>query len=334
MIIGYMRNELKPTHFHLISTLISKAKGIDVLYFNAKDVDMKNEKINGRMLIDDKWVRVEKDIPKVIDVSAFCVRHREVVKYLRDKAFLTDDLKHRLSKEKLQNILSKEEAFSKYTIPSKRIENYKDISEFVEKYGKIVIKPVYSSRGRGVYIVTKKEDKYIVGIQKEESVLTSCEFQNLYIEEIKGTAHVVQKAMISRALSGDPFDCRIHLEKNGKGNWRVLDISVRIGIGQKVISNVGYGGGRAKVEPFLEMNYGDKWEKVHENLKATGLKIARRIERARKTKLMTLGLDVGIDPEGNLFIFEANSAPAVDIIKSEIALTRANYYKYLLENHS
>ena len=64
------------------------------------------------------------------------------------------------------------------------------------------------------------------------------------------------------------------------------------------------------------------------------MKIARRIERARKTKLMTLGLDVGIDPEGNLFIFEANSAPAVDIIKSEIALTRANYYKYLLENHS
>src|SRR5699024_12319380 len=115
---------------------------------------------------------------------------------------------------------------------------------------------------RRIYIINKKEYKYIIGIQKEESVLTSCEFQNLYIEEIKGTAHVVQKAMISRALSGDPFDCRIHLEKNGKGNWRVLDISVRIGIGQTVISNVGYGGGRARVEPFLEMTYGEKWAEV------------------------------------------------------------------------
>src|SRR5699024_1705832 len=78
--------------------------------------------------------------------------------------------------------------------------------------------------------------------------------------------------------------------------------------------------------------YGDTWEDILEELNEFGLKLAKRIEKTRKTKLMTLGLDVGIDPEGNLFIFEANSAPGVSTIKSEVALTRADYYKYLLDN--
>jgi len=334
MIVGYMRNASKPTHFSTVSTLISKAKGIDLLYFNAKDVDMENDKINGRMLINDEWVRVEKDIPKVIDISAFCVRHKEVVNYLRGRAYLTGDLKHRLSKEKLQRVMSEDDSLSKYTIPSGMLESFEELNKFIEEYGEIVIKPVYSRRGRGVYIIKKQDDNYYVGIQLEDMTLDIAELKELYEKEIKSTPHIIQKAMTSRTPSGDPFDCRVHLEKNSKGKWRVLHISARIGIGQKVISNISYGGGRAKIEPFLEMNYGDKWESIHEELKSFSLKLARKIERVRKTELMTLGLDVGIDPEGNLFIFEANSAPGADVIKSEVALSRANYYKYLLNKHA
>src|SRR5699024_10908648 len=129
-------------------------------YFNAKDVDMENDKINGGMLINDEWVRVEKDIPKVIDISAFCVRHKEVVNYLRGRAYLTDDLKHRLSKEKLQRVMSEDDSLSKYTIPSGMLESFEELNKFIEEYGEIVIKPVYSRRGRGVYIIKKQDDNY------------------------------------------------------------------------------------------------------------------------------------------------------------------------------
>lgn len=333
MLIGYMRNASKPTHFSTVSTLISKAKGIDILYFNAKDVDMENDKINGRMLIDDEWVRVEKDIPKVIDMTAFCVRHKEVVSYLRERSFLTDNLKHRLSKEKLQEVMSEDEELSKYTIPSKRIKEFDDIKKFIDEYGLVVVKPIYSRQGKGVYVLGKDNGKITIGAQREKKIISIGKLEKMYNDEIKGVPHIVQKSMTSRNSNGDPFDCRIHLEKNSKGNWRVVNTSVRVGIGQSIISN-GDGSGRVKIKPFLQSNYADKWESIHEELNSFGLTLARKIEKVRKTELMTLGLDVGIDPEGNLFIFEANSAPGVSTIKSEVALTRANYYKYLLEKHS
>lgn len=328
-----MRNASKPTHFSTVSTLISKAKGIDLLYFNAKDVDMENDKINGRMLINDEWVRVEKDIPKVIDISAFCVRHKEVVNYLRGRAYLTDDLKHRLSKEKLQRVMSEDDSLAGYTIPSKRIESFDDITKYIDEYRQIVVKPIYSRQGKGVFVIGKDGSGLTIGAQREKERISIEKLERIYDKDIKGIPHIVQKSMTSRTLNGDPFDCRIHLEKNGKGNWRNINTSVRVGIGQSIISN-GDGSGRIQIKPFLQSNYGDTWEDILEELNEFGLKLAKRIEKTRKTKLMTLGLDVGIDPEGNLFIFEANSAPGVSTIKSEVALTRADYYKYLLDKHS
>lgn len=328
-----MRNFKNPPHISEVTAMLCKSAGIDLVYFNAKDIDVENNKINGRMLVGEKWVRVKTGIPKVIDISAFCVKHKREVNYLRNKSHLTDNLKKRISKNELQDTLRQDEKLSDYIIPTRRIESFKDIDDFIKRYGEIVIKPIYSRLGMGVYIIKPNDKDFTVGILQQEKNITYKELETLYNSEIKDKPHIIQKAMTSRTNSGDPFDCRVHLEKDGFGGWEVLNISARIGIGQKVISNISYGGGRAKIEPFLQNNYGDQWEDIHKNLNDFGLGVAKKMEKVRETELMTLGLDVGVDPDGNIFIFEANSAPGTDIIKSEVALTRTKYYKYLFKKY-
>src|SRR5690625_765059 len=334
LIVGYMRNFSEPRHIAEVTAMLCKFMGIDFLYMNANDVDMENHKVFGRMLVNDKWVRVEEDIPSVIDLSPFCYKHKKVISYLRERSFLTDNLKHKLSKSKLQTVLENDRDLSKYSIPTRRLNSFGDLLSSIREHKEDVVKPVYSRHGRGVYIISKRRRKFIVGIQKREKVLSKRRFKKLYKNEMTAKLHVVQKSIISKTKTGDPFDCRVHLEKNGEGEWIIIKIIARIGIGQKVIANVNYGGGRSEIIPFLKANYPANWENIHAELKALGLSLARKIEEVRKTELMTLGLDVGIDRKGNLFVFEANSAPGTEIIKSEVALTRAGYYRFLLEKYS
>lgn len=87
------------------------------------------------------------------------------------------------------------------------------------------------------------------------TVLHKAAFQSLYEEIFSDNRYVVQKYIQSRTWQGDPFDCRIHLEKNGNGHWRIIKKSIRIGIGQKVISKVNQGGGVSDCKAFLAANF-------------------------------------------------------------------------------
>lgn len=333
MIVGYMRNYKKPPQIAKLVAIISKFKGIDLVYFNHKKVDMKNNKINGQLLLGDEWVDVKVDIPKVIDVSPFCHKHRKVIRYLRRKSYLTDDSKNRLSKERLQDALAKDKKFAKHIIATTHLKSYRSLMSFIKKHKEVVVKPVYSRRGQGVYIIKRQKKDYLIGYQQEEKVVSANELKELFNNKFAEKRHIVQKYVESRNENGDPFDCRIHLEKNGKGDWEVVKIISRIGIGQKVIANVNYGGGRAEIIPFLKMNYRDNWEEIHTNLEVLGLSLANKIEEIRETSLMTMGLDIGIDKEGKLYIFEANSAPSTTVIKADVAMVRTDYYKYLLKKY-
>lgn len=63
MIVGYMRNLKKPDSLARTTSLIAKSYGIELLYMNPADVDIKKKKVYGRLLVNNKWVDKETDIP-------------------------------------------------------------------------------------------------------------------------------------------------------------------------------------------------------------------------------------------------------------------------------
>ncbi|WP_449355758.1 YheC/YheD family protein [Virgibacillus natechei] len=137
--------------------------------------------------------------------------------------------------------------------------------------------------------------------------------------------------MHSKTIKGDPFDCQIRLEKIGKRKWEVVINLVRIGTGQKVASNIMQGGSISTLEPFLKSNYLNKWEPIRDSIIEVGKTFPSKIEELYNQELHSMGIDVGIDKYGKLYLFESNNAPGVDGAWGEIAMVKCDYYKYMLD---
>lgn len=334
MIIGFMRNQIVPPYMAKLTALLSKGQGIDIIYLNPKDVDMENKTVKGKMFLNNQWVTVETDLPKIIDISQYCynIKNREVMAFLRSQTFLTDNGLNRLSKDKLQEKLREDGEFTEILIPTKKVTSFNSIIEFLEEYGQVVLKPVHGERGKGIYILSRNKEKYVLGHLTREQSITEKQLISFFDQVIKDKKYILQKYIASRTKNGDPFDCRVHVEKNGNGKWVSAKNFIRIGIGQKVISNVNQGGGISNLQPFLKANFGEeKWKKISGKIDRLARTLPYKIEELRGTHVMSIGLDIGIDSDGSLYLFEANGAPTTAPLRAEAAMLRVEYYKYIID---
>ena len=336
MIVGFLRKANTPGHMAKLLAIMCKHEGIDLVYFTPENVSIETGKINGKMLIHREWINVETNLPKFIDINPnFLInkKYHGVMKYLKSNTLLSSDKRVPLPKDELYRFKN-DPYVSRYLIPTENIESMENIKSFVDMYEKVVIKPIRSSQGKNVFILAKEGSKFVLGKNKEEKILSEREFENFFWKQINSNGYIVQKYITSRNKQGDPFDCRIHVEKNGKGKWANPRNFIRIGVGQKVISNVNQGGGISNIRKFLKSNYGHNWEVIYNEIRKLAQILPYKIEEMLKKKYMTFGFDIGIDEKGDLYIFEVNSFPIVSPMKSEIAMVRSRYYKYVLENNA
>ncbi|GAB3058657.1 YheC/YheD family protein [Virgibacillus ainsalahensis] len=334
MLVGIMTNFNKPTKLAKFTTLISKSYNIDVIYLRSKDVNIENDTVKGKMLINNKWVEKETNIPPFIDIAPYCFKrkNKEITDYLKDKTFLSDDRTNVLTKQRLQNLLKKDPEFSHLVIPTYKLTSLDEMHDSLKKYSKIVLKPIKGLRGRGIYVLEAEGEKYTLGYNKEKRVLNKEELAGFFKESIEHKGYILQQYVSSRTLQGDPFDCRIHVEKDQEGKWVSARNYIRIGIGQKVISNVNQGGGIANPEPFLKANFGEQWKEINKKLNELAVTLPYRVEQLRGTHIMSLGMDIGIGQDGKLYLFEVNDGPDTSAVIAEVAYLRSNYYKYILRN--
>jgi len=334
MYVGFMHNYKKPPQLVELITMASKHHNIDIIYMRPMDVDMERDVVRGRVLENNKWVERETEIPAFIDISPYCFKrkNKSVTDYLKEKTFLSDNRYNVLTKEKLQEKLKEDENFSHLVIPTENVESIKDIKSYLDKYSTIVLKPLRGIQGKGVFILSKEQEHYRIGHYTNEMQVDDGGLMNFYNENIKSRSYIMQKHIKSRSRQGDPFDCRVHVEKNEEGKWASAKNYIRIGIGQTVISNVNQGGGIADPVQFLTANFGEMGKEINEKLEQLAVTLPYKIEELRDTHIMSLGIDVGIDTDGKLYLFEVNDGPATAKIKGEVALRRSNYYKFVLEN--
>lgn len=328
-----MRTFKNPTRMATALAIACKTQGIDLLYFHPSDVDILKGKVHGKVYIENKWNKITTDIPKFVDVNHFCYRKRykEVMDFLGKSTRLSESNLNRVNKMKLQNALKKDKEYAHLVIPTKRITDFNSIGHSLDKYKIIVLKPIGGSFGDNIYICEKKDaDCYRLKFKNTEKILTLDEFKIYYEDNIEGNRYIIQKYIDSSTVQGNPFDCRICVEKNGDGEWVLAKKFIRIGIGQKAVSNISKGGGVSATVPFLKFNFGDKWREVENKLMAVAVTLPKKIEQLRDYSLMTMGIDIGIDKQGNVYVFEVNSSPGTSQSAYETSLYRSQYYKYVL----
>jgi hypothetical protein len=192
------------------------------------------------------------------------------------------------------------------------------IEKMLLKYSHVYMKPINGSLGLGVHqiLLDKQENQYFCRYYDQQGVKRLQKFSSLK-SLIK---HVFHKRPLDRMLiqQGIPLlksenrsiDFRIHTNKDGNGNWHVTAMAAKIAGSGSVTTHVKSGG----VIKTLEETFTKEERNLYiPKLKEAVLKLSHSLEKHVEGIVGEIGFDLGIDKEGRIWLFEANSKPGRSI---------------------
>jgi glutathione synthase/RimK-type ligase-like ATP-grasp enzyme len=248
--------------------------------------------------------------------KAYITYHSHIHQLQRNKriTFLGHGLK---GKWQVNELLSKDQEIAPYLPHTEKVLGIATIKRWLTDYGELFLKPQGGSQGRNVVYIRKLTNSpyhyYVRGRDPANQLFQYGFFNSLdlyrWIKRFMGSRHfVVQRYLQLTTENGEPFDIRSFVQKNYRGDWKFIGCALRKGKPESLTSNLHGGGFAEQVGPFLDQHYGDKTARMLQDIETISIQIARTLEY-QHGRLVELGIDMGIDREGQLWVLEANSKP-------------------------
>ncbi|UTR10151.1 YheC/YheD family protein [Evansella sp. LMS18] len=189
----------------------------------------------------------------------------------------------------------------------------------LDKYKSIVVKPNNGSLGREIYFVDKKKTKYQIRVNKKRLFYKNIDDVCAYMEDaIKDNKFIIQKEVKLAKIDSRRFDFRIIVQrKTRKKPWQVTGIIARRGgKGYKVTNRSRRGEALHLDEVMKKLNItGQAKTALVEEIKKVSLEASQTLGKAFP-KQRIFGVDIGMDQQGNLHIFELNRWPLLGGFRS------------------
>jgi len=145
----------------------------------------------------------------------------------------------------------------------------------------------------------------------------------------------VQQAIALAKFKGRPFDLRLLIQKNRHGQWQKTGVAARVAGEGSITTHVFYGGTRDSTRKAID--YAAKAHRfsrveVEKQLKTLISLFPKTIEKSAKQSFGELEIDLGIDQQGKVWFFEANSKPFrfdEKLIRAKSLVRLIHYAKFL-----
>lgn len=301
----------------------------ELCVFGNEEVDFRKEEIHGRVWVNGQWIEQTTPFPDVLinELPRTSKECSEIERKLKNRIpFLT----HLLGgKEDVYNKFKQSEHFKECTIPTFRLKEKKDVLEACKEYSKVIIKPDKGRQGQKVYLVQQEKNQFIVQEHKKLVKYTFPKFMDFVAKLIKEGDYLVQQYVHCRTNDGEPFDFRCHVQRNGEGKWEITRIYARIGQRNTILSNVSRGGRTEDLAPFLEKEYPEYHKQMNEVIRQLAIDFAAYINSFYKHPLSELGIDLSIDTDMNIWMYEINAGPQSKYHEEERAKRTIAYAAYI-----
>ncbi|RAL26855.1 YheC/YheD family protein [Thermoflavimicrobium daqui] len=192
----------------------------------------------------------------------------------------------------------------------------KVLKNMLDKYKMVYLKPSGGSLGMGIFRITHHPTQgYFSRFhQGEKSILHRFRtLENLLKFYFKNNPdklknYLVQQGIRLLKVNGRPVDFRVHMHKDSTGKWKVVGIAAKVaGLGS-VTTHVRTGGS-VFTDDLLKEILPNHAQKVKEMLVQAAVEIAEVLEEKLSGPLGELGMDMGIDQNQRIWLFEVNSKP-------------------------
>lgn len=334
-LIGMLHYRKKPYHVKKAYACAAEAKmqNIGFVYFSYSAVDFSRKKINGWFFENGAWIQKETHFPDtIINISAPKTKRQSIIRKSLKKniPFVSHSIG---SKMNVFKKIEKGRQFAKHLIPTLDFSDPEEVLPFIEEHQRIVIKPHSGRKGLSVHFVNLTEDGYIQCIVGNHKHIYSMEEFKHYLRALLSERkYLVQPFIECKTRAGLTYDFRLHVQKNEDMNWEITLIYPRISGGEKLTSNISTGGYRGELIPFLKNEFGDEYFDIKQLLEYFAVTFATHFESLYKKKSFDeLGIDVAIDQNRCIWIFEVNWRPGSKNREFSVAQRLIPYAKSIAE---
>ncbi|GAA4711961.1 YheC/YheD family protein [Brevibacillus fulvus] len=331
-------------------TLIGRKLGIRVFVFSPRHVDFEARQVTGFAYRQGIWQRKTFPLPQVIYDRVFIGPHyrqyKPFIEKLQNDPEITFLGRGLSGKWQVYKILSQSPELEKW-LPETHPFSFVRLRDMLERYDAAVIKPMAGTHGRSVIRIAKSENKYEVSgrdrqNQPMQKIFKTSRGMQLFLKNFTaGRKFLLQPYLHLHTPDGTPFDVRVLVQKNGIGQWQTTGKAVRAGDKTSITSNL-HGGGRAlPLSDFLAEYYTEEQQQaIEEELDQIIEQLPPFLEEYHG-RLVELGIDIGIDTDGQVWIIEVNSKPGRTVfrqINDQKARLRSltqpvSYAHYLMKEH-
>jgi len=293
--------------------------------FGASHIDWENGMVNGYFYTERGWERHMVPLPTVI-YNRLPNRRIE-----NDETFqaITETLQtsygipvfnsHFFNKWEIYRRLASHPEAQPYLPTTAAHITWQTVEQFLARHTEAYVKPVDGSLGRGIYHLAKKNNVYECRFRNEQGETKTALFPTAMAlwHHLLANAplhrYVIQQAVPLMTVNGRPTDFRVHTNKNEYGQWQVSAIAAKIAGKQSITTHMNSGGIVKTLEEIFP-DYSIR-KAVLTRLHHAALTLSRCLDETSETLIGEIGFDLGVDKQGEIWMFEANSRPGRSIFQ-------------------
>lgn len=287
-----------------------------LIFFSYNELDVKKMSVTGYCRSGDRWERVSVALPAVIyDQAHSCpVSLRTKLMKAPDLYFVNEKIG--FWKWETHTALIEYPEVAGYLPESYEYTHEEQAAEILKKYGKVVLKPVYGYRAKGLIVLTQDHE----GIRYQYRGTGSGRQGGYFYGSIKAIdnlrrqfpvmkkePYIVQQGIQLARFKDRVFDVRALTQKDGNAQWDAV-LCAKVGPEKSQITAIGGWSTMEQIEDFLVRKHGKKFASLTERIRALSILLSETVDKAFAPN-GELGLDIGVDNEANLWLIEVNSMP-------------------------
>ncbi|MBD1373096.1 YheC/YheD family protein [Hazenella sp. IB182357] len=210
--------------------------------------------------------------------------------------------------------LSQSEELKSFLPKTTLLTGQQNLEDLLKDYSILYLKPVEGKAGIGMMRLIRLNNGYHLAHQssKQKKHYRKKNLAEVWSAIQKLThdrPYIAQEGVQLATYHNQPFDIRMLLQKNGNGKWERSGTGIRIAGETAISTHVPMGGRIEDVQTVFQHAFPEDKEQILKNLEETGILFAQTIESNQNTILGEISIDFGVEKNGDIWFFEANSKP-------------------------
>lgn len=220
-----------------------------------------------------------------------------------------------LSKAEVHSYLRLEEHLQPY-LPEAELFSKEALISLLQKFGEVYVKPIHGSQGRNIIRISRNDQLYILQFSSQQQKEPLCystldKLAEDVTAKIKQKSFIIQQGIRLVEPDNRKIDFRVLCHKNKQNLWRTTSVVARLSGEAEFVSNIARGG--EIIRPLKALSQMFDLETARQQLaqmKELSAEIAESIDRQAEGLVVELGIDMGVDEDGRLWLIEVNSKPS------------------------